>query len=38
VSLHSNAEEPAMLLRCGGMEQRFEKVGDSNYSDIVKLS
>ncbi|WP_017962504.1 glycoside hydrolase family 2 protein [Rhizobium leguminosarum] len=38
VSLHSNAEDPAMLLRCGGMEQAFEKVGDSHYSAILKLS
>lgn len=27
-----------MLLRCGGMEQPFEKVGDSHYSAILKLS
>lgn len=37
VSLHSNAEDPAMLLHCGGMEQPFEKVGDSHYSAILKL-
>ncbi|MGO7845456.1 hypothetical protein, partial [Rhizobium johnstonii] len=38
VSLHSNAENPAMLLRGGGMEQPFEKVGDSHYAAILKLS
>lgn len=38
VSLHNNAEDPAMLLRCGGMEQPFEKVGENHYSAILKLS
>ncbi|MBB3353969.1 beta-mannosidase [Rhizobium sp. BK049] len=38
VSLHNNAEDPAMLLRCGGMEQPFEKIGENHYSAILKLS
>ncbi|UVD56510.1 glycoside hydrolase family 2 protein [Rhizobium sp. Pop5] len=38
VSLHNNAADPAMLLRCGGMEQPFEKIGDGHYSAILKLS
>ncbi|MBX5129833.1 glycoside hydrolase family 2 protein [Rhizobium lentis] len=38
VSLHNNAENPAMLLRCGGMEQPFEKIGDNHYSAILKLA
>ncbi|ANK93635.1 MULTISPECIES: glycoside hydrolase family 2 protein [Rhizobium] len=38
VSLHNNAEGPAMLLRCGGMEQPFEKIGENHYSAILKLS
>ncbi|MGO7845190.1 hypothetical protein ACC698_37420, partial [Rhizobium johnstonii] len=35
---HNPPSRPAMLLRCGGMEQPFEKVGDSHYSAILKLS
>ena len=38
VSLHTDTQDPAMLLRCGGMEQAFVKVGDNHYSAILKLS
>ncbi|MBB4575280.1 glycoside hydrolase family 2 protein [Rhizobium lentis] len=38
VSLHNNAENHSMLLRCGGMEQPFEKVGNNHYSAILKLA
>jgi beta-mannosidase len=38
VSLHTDAEDPAMLLRCGEIEQGFEKVGDNHYSAIIKLA
>ncbi|AIC29428.1 glycoside hydrolase family 2 protein [Rhizobium etli bv. mimosae str. IE4771] len=38
VSLHSSADNPSMLLRCGGMEQPFEKVGENHYSAILKLA
>ncbi|ULR44225.1 glycoside hydrolase family 2 protein [Rhizobium sp. K102] len=38
VSLHNNADNPSMLLHCGGMEQPFEKVGDNHYSAILKLA
>ncbi|WP_454852625.1 glycoside hydrolase family 2 protein [Rhizobium binxianense] len=37
VSLHVDADNPDMLLRCGEAEQAFEKVGDSHYSAILRL-
>lgn len=37
VSLHADAENPEMLLRCGDAEQGFEKIGGNHYSAILKL-
>ncbi|SCW71002.1 beta-mannosidase [Rhizobium mongolense subsp. loessense] len=37
VSLHADAENPQMLLRCGAVEQGFEKIGANHYSAILKL-
>ncbi|TCU16471.1 glycosyl hydrolase 2 galactose-binding domain-containing protein [Rhizobium sullae] len=37
VSLHTDAENPEMLFRCGEVEQKFEKVGGNHYSAILKL-
>jgi beta-mannosidase len=37
VSLHTDAENPQMLLRCDEAEQAFEKLGDNHYSAILRL-
>ncbi|OWK23541.1 hypothetical protein AJ87_34020 [Rhizobium yanglingense] len=37
VSLHADAANPEMLLRCGEVEQGFEKIGGNHYSAILKL-
>ncbi|MFK0334036.1 glycoside hydrolase family 2 protein [Rhizobium sp. NPDC090275] len=37
VSLRTDAEAPELSLRCGGIEQAFEKVGERHYSAILRL-
>ncbi|OCJ03216.1 beta-mannosidase [Rhizobium sp. AC44/96] len=37
VSLHADVDNPDLSLRCGGIEQPFEKVGDKHYSAILRL-
>ncbi|MBZ9790752.1 glycoside hydrolase family 2 protein [Rhizobium sp. 3T7] len=37
VSLHTNVDNPDLMLRCGEIEQAFERIGDSHYSAILKL-
>lgn len=37
VSLHTEVDNPALSLRCGEIEQPFEKVGDKLYSAILRL-
>ncbi|WP_160007802.1 glycoside hydrolase family 2 protein [Rhizobium sp. 18055] len=37
VSLHTDADAPELSLRCGGIEQPFEKVGEQHYSAILRL-
>jgi len=37
VSLHTNVDSPDLMLRCGEIEQAFEKVGESHYSAILRL-
>ena len=37
VSLHTDVDNPELSLRCGEIEQAFEKVGDKLYSAILRL-
>lgn len=37
VSLHTNVDNPDLLLGCGDIQQSFEKVGENHYSAILRL-
>ncbi|KQV73103.1 glycoside hydrolase family 2 protein [Rhizobium sp. Root1220] len=38
VSLHADVENPDLLLRCGEVQQAFEKVAEGHYSAILRLT
>ncbi|MBB3542822.1 MULTISPECIES: glycoside hydrolase family 2 protein [unclassified Rhizobium] len=37
VSLHTNVDNPDLVLRCGAVQQAFEKVGENHHSAILRL-